>query len=419
MSRWDRVRRRWAVAWLTAWLTGAPLAGAQTAPGKGHRILLDRGIQLMAVVSRDDPFHVQTLQAAGFTGVCWTWEADHALLGPRPAVAWSQWVRDEKAMPPAQGGPAGAEPVALQFGDEQDLNQPAVRAATADWFARVRDRYPRTLLFCNSYGGQLTNPALEAFITSARPDMLSFDTYPFTPTGPAGGSPANLYGDLQRYRRFARAHRLPLGMYTQTFHDRVSRDPSESEMRLNYYAGLAFGCTYFAAFTYNTGASALFSGPGDTNPRPALAWLTEIHRRVRALSPALTRLVCIDVCCIPGRHREPGRPEAADNPRPVDVPAWRFGANDPWLRGWEVKNLGPKNDGLNGDLLLSWFKLLDESFDGPDRRDEVYFMVTNGLTSPDGSAADCRQEVRLNFLFEKAPVTGLQRLNQATGRVEA
>jgi hypothetical protein len=385
---------------------------------KGHRIIQERGLQLQGLVITYDLFHLDTFQAANYTTCNWLWDSYMPWLGAAPGIPWSRWASREADMPPnAQEAPYAANLVAISLGDEQDLNDPVVRAATAQWYANVRDRYPNTILYCNSWGGQITNPNLDDFIRTSRPDMLSFDTYPFRPGEPTGGSPTNFYGDLQRYRKFALGYGIPYGMYTQTFHDSATRDPSESEMRLDYFAGLAFGYTYFNTFVYNMGATSLFSGPGDTNPKPAYSQLAEIQRRARNLGPAVTHLLSTDVRFINGKHRDASSGATVSNPTPVDVLNWQFAVNDPYLRGWVITNVGTKNDGLPGDVWLSWFKPLEEAYDGPTCNGEIYMMVVNGLTAPDGSAADCRQEIRLNFLFSSG-FGGVQRLNHDTGRLE-
>lgn len=385
---------------------------------KGHRILLEHGLQFQGMVATYDPFHLGTFRDANFTTVSWIWNSADSWLGDPPGFPWARWVGNESQMPfNAEEAPYAANLLALQLGDEQNLNDPAIRAGMAAWYDNVRPRFPDTILYSNSYGGQVNDANLGAFITAARPDMLSFDTYPFTPTGPAYGSPTNLYGDMWRYRWYGVTYGLPLAMYTQTFHDYMTRDPSESEMRLNYFAGVAFGFTYFTTFTYNTGASSLFYGPGDSNPTPGYAQLTEIHRRLRKLSPALTRLVTADVCLINGKHLDTASGTSVNNPTPIGVQGWQFNKNDPYMRGWVITNLGSKNDGLNGDVWISWFKPLDECFDGPGYSNQVYFMITNGLTARDGSAADCRQEIKINFLFSDG-VDSVDRLRQDTGEVE-
>src|SRR5512146_1559496 len=66
---------------------------------KAHRILLERGIQLQGMVSRDDAFHLETYRAAGFTSVAWIWTSNPAWLGPAPGFPWSRWIGKEAEMP--------------------------------------------------------------------------------------------------------------------------------------------------------------------------------------------------------------------------------------------------------------------------------------------------------------------------------
>lgn len=429
-----RIRR--LVAILLIGLAVSPLS-AQTLD-KGHRILLERGVQTNGLCNTGDLFHLNTLLACNFSGSLWIWDTTVSLLGPAPGIPWGRWAGSEANMPSGSELAYLDNLVALQLSDENNLNDPAVRAQVAAWYNDVRSQYQDTILYSNSYGGQLTNESLGDFINTSQPDMLSFDTYPFQPGGPPYGSPTNWYGDLQRYRKWGRSTGLPYAIYTQTFHDYMTRDPSESEMRLNYFAGLAFGYTSFTNFTYNTGASSLFDRDGngvwhgdeEAYRNARYFQLQEINRRVRRLSPAMSRLVNLyypmegdttrdGVYFSPGQHLENGTP--ANNPTPVDIaPNWLYYTQyNPHLKGIQyVTNLGSKNDGLRGDIWISWFKVLDESFDGPNYNNEIYFMVTNGLTAADGSAADCRQEIQLNFKFDPIPTSSLQHLRQDTGEVE-
>jgi hypothetical protein len=60
---------------------------------------------------------------------------------------------------------------------------------------------------------------------------------------------------------------------------------------------------------------------------------------------------------------------------------------------------------------------MDESFDGPTYSNEVYTMVVNGLSDPTGSAADCLQEITLNFA-PSLPGGTLDMMNPLTGLIE-
>jgi|GEM_PF-2054257 len=397
---------------------------------KGHQILLKRGIQSFALVDKNSTFNLTTCMNANFTGVCWLWSSNISLLGSPPGVPWDRWVVDEADMPYIGDEAAyAANLVALQLGDEQNLNDAAVRAAVAAWYANVRDDFLNSILYCNSYGGQLTNESLGLFIQTSQPDMLSFDTYPFrTDETTLGGSPVHLYGDMQRYRKWSLSFGLPYAMYSQTFSSAGEhyREPSESELRLDYFAGLTYGYTFFNCFTYNTGATSLFYGPGDSSPKPAYTQITDINRRLRNLGPSLIRLVSAyqegvydNLRFINGQHIDPSSGLVVNNQTPIDVWVWQSGCNvPPYLIGYEVTNLGTKNNTLKGDVWLSRFKALDESFDGPDYSGEVYFMVTNGLSDATGTPAECRQRIKLDFNFGSSGITSLQRLNSDTGQVE-
>jgi len=129
--------------------------------------------------------------------------------------------------------------------------------------------------------------------------------------------------------------------------------------------------------------------------------------------PALVRLKSSDVRIILGQHKgADGKP--ADNTRPIDVETWKFGQNDPYLRGYTIENIGSKNDKLRGDVLIGWFKPPAAG----EHADEIYFMVTNGLSDRAGSAAQCRQRITLNLHFKESGIKGVQRLSRKSGKVE-
>jgi hypothetical protein len=279
--------------------------------------------------------------------------------------------------------------------------------------------------------------------------MLCFDTYPWRsnyqsrkPEPPPGGSPTHWYGDLRRYREHARQANVPLGTYRQSFHavqdydSTVYRDPSPSEFRLNTFAALAFNVKFLIDFTYNTGSSSFFKTPGgDTHPTPLYRELQQVNREVRALGPALVRLKPIEDAKTPSHHttgvmfirgqRRGGDGKPAHNAVPVGLlpdhadagyTDWESDRNDRYLRGWAVENVGTANHKLPGDVILSWFVLLDESLDGDAATGEIYLMVVNGLSDIAGDAASCRQRITLNFA--DAPATAvMQKLDRKTGKV--
>ena len=433
---------------------------AQAASGelsKGHRILIERGLQVQGMTTKDDVFHLNTYAGANYSAIHWLWESNPSLHGAAPGFPWARWVHDENSMPGGAEQPYVSQLVALQLGDEWHLNDAGLRDRAVNWFNAIRDQWPNTILYMNNFGGQVNDAALADFVTRARPDMLAFDTYPwkatYVPPGPGeqqgsagapfGGQPTSWYGDLRRYRVHALNAGLPLATYRQTFHavqdydQTVYRDPSPSEQNLNTFGALAFGVTSLIDFTYNTGASSLFTSPGgDSNPKPAYTQQAQLNNRARNLGKSLVHLVGLndhpdggqyttDIMFIRGRTN-PNDATARtaipigfgpDPDAPNSYTDWVFQRNDPHLTGWVVNNLGTKNSSLPGDVILSWFKPLDSSFDNPtEADDQIYLLVVNAFTGPDGSAADYRQRIRLNF--RNSIGTSIQRLNADTGQVE-
>lgn len=417
-------------------MTGVASVSAQNL-GKGHRILLDRGVQSCALSTKNDVFHLATVQAAKFTTVMWIWnEWNPSLLGPAPGFQWARWVGSHSDMPP-QAGESNYMPslVALSLGDEHNFNDASIRASVAAWYRAVRGAFPDTILFCNNWGGQIGVNELNDYIRTSDPDMLCQDVYPWSNETLPGDSPAYLYASLQQYRKFGISYGKPTGLYTQTYHSESDtpprRNPSPSELYLNYFAGVTFGCTFFINFTYNTGASALFTPPGgDSNPGPLYSVVTDINNRLRKLGPTLTRLkpsvryvgqTEASVFLIRGKHTD----NNTFNPTPTDIvddsgsnfATHIMDRNDPWLRGWTITNTGTRNNGLKGDVVMAWFKVLDESFDETKHSGQIYVMLLNGLCDPAGTPSECHQSIKLNYL--DAPETrNLLVLNQQTGKVD-
>jgi hypothetical protein len=456
MSMPFRRRRAVVVAALSCCLALFPVVVSRAATlSKGNQLLIQNGLQIQGMATKDDVFHLQTYEDANYTAINWLWDLNTSLHGAAPGFPWARWVHDQSEMPPRAG--ANEEPylsklVALSLGDEKNLNDPAVRDPYINWFNAVKPNYPNTILYANNYGGQVNDAALADFINRAQPDMIAFDTYPWRsnyttrqPEPPAGGSPTSWYSELRRYRIHSANAGIPLATYRQSFHavqdydQKVYRDPSPSEFRLNTFGALAFNVKFLVDFTYNTGASSYFTPPGgDSNPTPLYNELKQVNKEARNLGKALVRLKPVsntpidggqpttDIQIIRGKHSTgPGTSAPNDIPigfipdphAPNSYTDWEADRNDPYLRGWVVTNTGTKNDGLAGDVIMSWFKPLDESFDGDAFSNEIYMMVTNGLSDATGAAADAHQQVKLNFVDTLATQV-IQKLNRETGQID-
>jgi hypothetical protein len=428
----------------------APTARAQI--GKANQILINRGLQIEALSVPYDTFHVSTCSNANYTAVLWTWDSPRSynnmsgLMGS-PGFPWGRWASDETDMPPlGQEASYMGQLGHLQLADEWNLNDDPTRTRAVNWFTSVAGNWPNTILAANNWGGQISDGNLIDFVSRAHPDMICFDTYPWqnvwdgTVSNHIGavilGPPTSWYTFLRIYRDISRSFNIPFGNYVQTFHavqdynTTVYRDPSPSELRLNHSGALAFNSKMLIDFLYNNGSSSLFIPPGgDSNPSPLYSEKADAALRARNLGKALVRLKPIDeataswttsIMFVRGKDSNGNL-----NPIPVNFYAgpggtnpntdWVADRNDTYLRGWVVTNTGTKNNGQPGDVIIAWFKPLDEIFDGPMFTNESYFMVVNGLTDPTGTAADCSQQIKLNFLDN---FTDIQMLNPETGNLD-
>jgi hypothetical protein len=330
--------------------------------------------------------------------------------------------------------------VSYQFLDETDLTDSSVVQIMKDWFARGKVLYPDVILHGDQSGAQSTYEVNKAYVVEAQPDMVMFDDYPFN-GAVTGGSPTSWYSYLQKYRLVGLAgldgngnEPIPYALYLQTYNN--GHTVSDSEMRLNQFAAWAFGYQFAEAFVYSKPPcpphadfpSVLFDGYGDSSPTDEFYQIAETNRQSRNLGPALVRLLSTDVRMVMGQHIEQAQTwyeillgqyhnETVTNDTPSDITT-ELPGTDTYLTGATATNLGSKNDGLKGDVVIGFFKLLHESFDGDQYTNEKYFMVTNGLSDGSGSASETRQTIHLTFNFGSSEINSLQRLSRTTGQVE-
>ena len=378
---------------------------ATPAISKADRLFMKNGLYLHALCFHDHLLHLDTLKAAGFTGVTWPFTSNMKQLGPPPGMPWCRWLNsdEEVTLTPTEVPYLGSL-VALQLRDEQNLNDDATLAKAKKWFEIMRKRFPNVILYTNQYGGLLTDANMARYIETCKPDMLSFDTYPILETDDTWRS---YFGDLERYRAFSTGAGIPFQSWMQTFNgENKYRNPSESELRLDIFGAWTFGAKMQTCFTYNAGSSALFvktfNGSGDTKLAPAYDWLKQILHESRNLSPYLSKLRCVRTAWILGKGSE----------YPWGVAPWKYDA-EKWseLRGIAVKNLSALKGGEGGDVALGFFQPLQSS--GAEER---WIMVTNALNDRNATAAQAAQQITLNVLLKEGQT--LHAANRATGKLE-
>ncbi|MDB6123984.1 MAG: hypothetical protein JWQ71_2977 [Pedosphaera sp.] len=443
---------------------------------KGNQILINRGLQIQGMVNTGDIFHLANYTNAHYTAINWIFNSDTSQMGPAPSFPWGRWVSDITNMPPVGSEASNmSQLVSLSLSDEPYLDSNYYFTNMLHWFTTVQSSYPNTILYINNWGGEVTDGTLSSFIAQARPDMITFDLYPwqldYTTRVPISLS-QQWYGELRRYRAWASTYNIPFGIYRQTFHavqdynSTVYRDPSPSELRVNTFGALAFNAKMLIDFTYNTGASSLFDRnaqgqwAGDTLTNALYTELIDINQRAANFGKALVFLKPVyelhntnTVSPPPGPgsddpnfpngyatstmflrgkyisggvtnftplpdsfYNDPSSSTNSGLPNSSAYSWWEFQKNDPYLTGWSMTNkAGIKNNGLPGDVIISWFRPLDEIFDGTNYNNEVYMMVVNALTATNGTAVDCLQEIKLNFLNS---FTSIVMLDSLTGQLQ-
>lgn len=415
---------------------------------RGHRILIERGLQIHALTFGTENSHWWNgWEQSRFTAASFQ---SRSPVGQniQPDDLWASWIGS--LSDPGRSMSAEATPflpglVSWCFRDELDLDDPQNRAIVKTWIEAYRPQLPNTLLHTSEFGSQVSVANMQRYMQESRPDMVYFDTYPFrTDEPPIGGSPWFLYRDMVKYRDLGLAGHdgtgktpIPYGMWLQTFRFAYQDDnsnasvlwsPSESEMRLSQFAAWTFGFKHVSAFTYvdvfeqQIGGrikfidSPFFTGAfhSTASAAPELLRYAEINRQSLNLGPALTRLLSTDIRLIPGPAWTIG---GKDPKSTTQMDLWDDSA-DPYMTNITAENLGSSNHGHAGDVLVGYFTPLLERFSGEKCKNEIYFMMTNGLSARDKVAANVAQRMTIKFDFGRSGITSLQRLRRRDGQVE-
>ncbi len=399
---------------------------------KGQRSLLDWGLQIHALtfISETGYFDTARWAESNFTAVDMYTMFPTDLMPAAPGIPWSRWLQDpETDLKPLERAYV-SNLVRIQVGDEQNITDTAVLADLAETVAELHAKYPNVIVHTvqpTIYSAtQIRN-----YMAQVQPDMLMFDAYPFHGTDyMTGGLKTYYYENLEMYRRLGLAgndgtgnNPIPVGCYLQTFvsdYYTGGHIVSESEIRLNQFSAWAYGCKIVDAFIYDNNQHAssigtiMFEGNDTETPTAKFYEIAETNRQSRNIGKSLTRLISTDVRMKMGQHLSGST--VVTNTLP-DNNAWTS-ADDPYMTSVTATNLGTLNNGLRGDVIVSYFKPLDSVFVEAGAENDVYFMITNGLVDPNGSAADCSQNVHLEFDFGTSGINQLLRISRGTGEVE-
>jgi hypothetical protein len=424
---------------------------------RGHYLLVEKGLQLQALAFPDNSgnrISESRFYESGFSGInTWGSRLLHTWDSPVPGPQWGRWTYEDFGANPAAGHldpsdlPYLNNLVSFQYWDDGlFLTDETTIQTLKNWFAYNREHYPDVI----SYDDQkikYSSEEINAYILEAKPDMTMFCCYPFEgelvgdSLAVAGDdSGGDFYDKLKKYRDIGLTglnnedlKPFPYAIYLQTYVTN-GHTMSETELRLNQFAIWAFGYKFACAYTYtmryldaSNSDTVFFDGYGDSAPTTLFYQEATVNKMSRRLGPALVRLVSTDIRIIMGQHREwvtdliPfdfGHYEVVNNSAPDYVTTGVANVTGSYLSGVSAVNLGTKNNGYNGDVLIGFFKPLHESFDGSSYSNQKYFMIVNALCAQNGTAYEARQQITVDFNFGSSGITGLQRMRRTDGVVE-
>ncbi|MCP4642532.1 MAG: hypothetical protein GY851_18960 [bacterium] len=236
---------------------------------------------------------------------------------------------------------------------------------------------------------------LDEVIQNGRPDVLHYDLYPFY----RGGTGTTFFPTMALVRQKAIEADIPYWGWMQSFGwtDGPFQEPSESEMRFQAYAHLAYGYTGITYWTYASSYKPYTRGFLDVNGDE-----THMYNTARTLVPELKNLGRVlrflrstAVYYQPARVFRNGQ---WLHPQPPSTVPWTPEA-DPRIKDVRV------SDGPHG-FLLGFFK---------DDAGDDYLMIVNGNHAADTDAQSTAGAITIQFTYA---VTELQRVNRTTGEVD-
>ena len=295
-----------AVCILLTWHAAMNVAGDQLS--RGRQLLLDRGLQLTAVECAPTfDFDVDQWLSSNFTTINFQADAPlHPILLARMPTdqLWGRWTFDNSRTLASADLPYASNCVTLQYDDEMDGNfgkpnimdiLPTVAAQFSTW----NSLYPNTLTSTSFYGGQLSISQLRTYVTTCKPDMLTYEYFPGY-----YASKTAFYAEMQKYRTVALegydgTGSQPVPYFQQSQGLRILYTdplPGESFVRWQQFASWAFGFTGVTQWMYgdtlqqpapgqDTNVTQMFASRGMPRRRSCSAMLPRRIGRARTLDP--------------------------------------------------------------------------------------------------------------------------------------
>lgn len=418
---------------------------------EGNRIIMEKGIVLQAWVPASDSGEKRTpaadLKELGFGPTYYESSMfDASIHEAYPEMPWSL------AQAPTGGGsstvnPTGAEwmsagqlqyadnLISVCFGDENAYSEEQIETFRL-WFEDFKARHSGVLLHSNQWSGQWTKKQMTDYMKTAKPDLLTFDSYYFDMSENATKDyalGAVLADSINSFRIPAMAgcdgsgnSPIPFGQYLlgfKTGDSPAATGPYEiTESQKNAVANmtLTMGGKWLNLFRIIYGDVFLLYDAEGNHTRHFEEY-AQLTKEIMNISPHLSKLQTTDVRVIRGSHKG-GLNVTVKNACPKTVCGFT-GCNQYNLKNIKVKNLGTENNGLNGDGYIGYFKTLPGAeFESGNQRD--YFAVCNALATGNallpqdqhGSSAETEQEITL--CVDSKTAKKLYFVNSQTGETE-
>jgi len=277
----------------------------------------------------------------------------------------------------------------------------------SDWVVSNPDPEIRSLITLTCVpGGDLVSGSahMRDYYTTTvqriKPDVILPQFYPQLVKDAAGGAMSGSYfSSMEWWSNWTRDNNVAFWACNRAWTSGLPL-PSESSLRLQRFAGLAYGVRGMVDFLWVAGVNptiqdAGYWHPGGPNPTVMYTHLAPINRELSNLGPAMLQLTPVGVYHMDSRDDGDGVRHWSDSD--ANLP--------PHLRRtWKLANVtGPVN---RNHLMVGLFR---------DSAGEEYFMVVNKDAEVDKTGKELSTPVVLTF---HPSVKGLQRLNRVTGKVE-
>ncbi len=417
--------------WRTAWLFGVVVVGSVLCANVAHGWYpysekyqawqKDRPMMYGALHNSVPQDHVgeriARMKAGGYNTILW-WKPGNALhMFEAASKAGLEWGSGEIGGIPAIQSAEHIPGMSIVFvGDEpHDEELPALVPIAEE----TRRLWPNVLAFSNL---SITNSNHDDYVDLIKPDVFSFDVYPFFRDGRTFDYWLH---SLEWCRISARKHKLPYWAWIQAIGRSDKGDtgqpyriPDEADVRFNIFTFLAHGGQGMYFFSYygwtegtimDSGVENLGRGPVEahryenTTPSRAYFAIRDVAPEVQNLASALFNLRAT------GKIGYIGARQLWDHQPPT------YSKNNPTF---EVKH-----EAFTGFSKLRSAELLDATSDQEglmvsffdDEAGETYFMVVNLTHGEKMDKIDGRRKVRLVL---NPSVKKIERLNRLTGQVE-